>query len=36
VHPDLEDVDTTGHRARCHIEKHQRSQIFADEIAPTL
>jgi peptide/nickel transport system ATP-binding protein len=36
VHPDLEDVDTAGHRARCHIDKHQRSQIFTNEIAPTL
>ena len=36
VHPDLEDVDTIGHRARCHIEKHQRSEIFSNEIAPTL
>jgi len=36
VHPDLEEVDATGHRARCHIDKHERSQIFANEIAPTL
>jgi peptide/nickel transport system ATP-binding protein len=36
VHPDLEDVDSTGHRARCHIDEHQRSQIFSNEIAPTL
>jgi peptide/nickel transport system ATP-binding protein len=36
VHPDLEDVDNTGHRARCHIDKHQRSEIFSNEIAPTL
>jgi peptide/nickel transport system ATP-binding protein len=36
VHPDLEDVDATGHRARCHIKAHQRSEIFATEIAPTL
>jgi peptide/nickel transport system ATP-binding protein len=36
VHPDLEDVDATGHRARCHIDKHERSQIFTNEIAPTL
>jgi peptide/nickel transport system ATP-binding protein len=36
VHPDLEEVDSTGHSARCHIDKHQRSEIFATEIAPTL
>jgi peptide/nickel transport system ATP-binding protein len=36
VHPDLKDVDSTGHRARCHIDEHQRSQIFSNEIAPTL
>jgi len=36
VHPELEEIDSTGHRARCHIEKHERSQIFANEIAPTL
>jgi len=35
-HPDLLDVDTDGHRARCHIDKYQRSQIFSTEIAPTL
>jgi peptide/nickel transport system ATP-binding protein len=36
VHPDLEEIGTTGHRARCHIEEHQRSEIFSTEIAPTL
>ena len=36
VHPELEDIDSTDHRARCHIGKHQRSQIFSNEIAPTL
>ena len=36
VHPELAEIDSTGHRARCHIEKHQRSQIFATEIAPSL
>jgi peptide/nickel transport system ATP-binding protein len=36
VHPELEDIDSTDHRARCHIQKNQRSQIFSNEIAPTL
>jgi hypothetical protein len=36
VHPDLEDVDANDHRARCHIDARQRSQIFSTEIAPTL
>ncbi len=36
VHPELVEIDHTGHSARCHIEKHQRSQIFSTEIAPTL
>jgi peptide/nickel transport system ATP-binding protein len=36
MHPDLVEIDASGHSARCHIEKHQRSQIFANEIAPTL
>ena len=36
VHPDLEEIDASGHSARCHIEKHQRSEIFAAEIAPNL
>jgi hypothetical protein len=36
VHPDLEYVDATSHRARCHIDEHQRSRIFSNEIAPTL
>ena len=35
VHPDLEEVDTTGHRARCHIDArpaqpdlHQRDRAY--------
>jgi len=37
VHPELEEIDSTGHRARCHIEKARaQPDLLANEIAPTL
>jgi peptide/nickel transport system ATP-binding protein len=35
-HPDLRDVGTGGHSARCHIPPEERRRIFADEILTTL
>jgi peptide/nickel transport system ATP-binding protein len=34
--PELLQVDTDGHRVRCHIESEQRKQLFAEQIKPNL
>ena len=29
-------IDTDGHRARCHIDSELRKRIFAEQIKPNL
>ncbi|MGW1342371.1 ABC transporter ATP-binding protein [Kribbella sp. NPDC002412] len=34
--PELLQVDTSGHRVRCHIDAERRKQLFAEQIKPNL
>jgi peptide/nickel transport system ATP-binding protein len=34
--PELLQIDTGGHRVRCHIDSEQRKQLFAEQIKPNL
>ncbi|MFI7064025.1 ABC transporter ATP-binding protein [Kribbella sp. NPDC050124] len=34
--PELLQVDTNGHRVRCHIDGEKRKQLFAEQIKPNL
>jgi peptide/nickel transport system ATP-binding protein len=34
--PELLQVDTGGHRVRCHIDAERRKQLFAEQIKPNL
>jgi peptide/nickel transport system ATP-binding protein len=34
--PELLQIDTGGHRVRCHIDSEQRKKLFAEQIKPKL
>ncbi len=34
--PELLQIDTGGHRVRCHIDSEQRKKVFAEQIKPKL
>jgi peptide/nickel transport system ATP-binding protein len=34
--PELLEIDTEGHRVRCHIETERRRELFTEQIKPNL